>query len=574
MRVALILLAAVAISALIGVIFPQAADDVRAVPASYDAFTEFQRSRYGIFTTAMRRLGVFEVFHSYWFNGLILVLLLAVAVCIANRIPPTVRNVRRPVRRVNDRFFERAHHRTDFQSPPEPGAVERVLRRRGYRVSEVRRDGDATYLFADRFPWAQYGTFLSHLSLILFMSGAIVTKVVGFSTFISISQGSTYPVFSTIHAGQMQVENLQAGDTPDGRGLPTRFYSNLAVFRDGRQICTGTSTVNDPMHCAGYTFHQTAFSSDGVALQVRDLSTGQVVYNEVSDLDAQGSAPSPHLVIQNPSGAVVFDDNVVLAPINPGDLTQLYAILPISTAGSGSPVLPIAVTAVEDSGRHWAVGIFHPKGDRADDSQFVMKLQPGQSNTANGFTFSVTELKGIPLGVVQGVPGMSDVSLIQLETSARGERYLDLLDMGSPQISIGASNNAAGAAPAASSPPSSESQPVRPQGAAPAQGRLDLVPNVPQVSNGFQYTFLGVRSVTGITVRKDPGSTFIWVATALMILGLGITFYVPRRRLWVKFTPERTYMAGVADRIVNFAAEMRRMAVAAGSPDVPIADDD
>jgi cytochrome c biogenesis protein ResB len=89
--------------------------------------------------------------------------------------------------------------------------------------------------------------------------------------------------------------------------------------------------------------------------------------------------------------------------------------------------------------------------------------------------------------------------------------------------------------------------------------------------NGYEYTFLGTRSITGITVRKDPGSTFIWVATALMMLGLAVTFYLPRRRLWAKITPERTYVAGIADRIVNFSAEMRRIGAAAGSPDAALA---
>src|SRR5579871_3671621 len=84
-RVALWMLGAVAVCALLGVVFPQASDDVRSVPASYDAFTQFQHSRYGVFTDLMRHAGLFEVFHTYWFNGLVILLLLAVAVCTANR---------------------------------------------------------------------------------------------------------------------------------------------------------------------------------------------------------------------------------------------------------------------------------------------------------------------------------------------------------------------------------------------------------------------------------------------------------------------------------------------------------
>jgi cytochrome c biogenesis protein ResB len=544
-RFALLLLGTVVVAALLGVIFPQAADDVRAVPAAYDAFTQFQHGRYGVFTTPMRQLGLFEVFHSYWFNGLLLLLLVSVAVCTANRIPPIVRNVRRPVRRVNDRYFQNAHHRAEFATPADAGAVARELRRRRYRVEETQRDG-ATYLFADRFSWAQYGTFLSHLSLILFMSGAIVTKIVGFSTFIQIPDGRTYPVFPTIHAGQMQVENLRAADDENAAGLPTRYHSELAVFRDGRQICHGTSTVNDPMRCAGYTLHQTTFSGDGAELQIRDLSTNQVVYQEVTDVANQGSrAPSPHLVVRDRGGSVLFDDNLVLIPLDQNMQRMVEVITVPKPDGS---TLPLAVLAIQQA-NGWSIKLYHPPGADAGDPAFATDVTPGHDAEAGGYDFSVPALSGIPLSVVTGVPGVKGQALLmQLGRSANGEAHLDLLDMGAPQDqNAQAQSDASG-------------------GQAPT-ARLDLQPNQPQTMNGYQFTFLGQRAITGITVRRDPGSTFIWVATALMMLGLAVTFYLPRRRLWAKITPERTYMAGVADRIVSFSNEMRRSGAAAGSAD-------
>jgi cytochrome c biogenesis protein ResB len=546
-RFALLLLATVAVAALLGVIFPQAPDEVRAVPASYDAFTQFQSGRYGVFASPMRQLGLFEVFHSVWFNGLLVVLLISVAVCTANRIPPIVRNVRRPVRRVNDRYFQSAHHRADFATPAEPGAIARALRRKGYRVEETERDG-ATYLFADRFSWAQYGTFISHLSLILFMSGAIVTKLVGFSSFIQIPEGQAYPVFPTIHAGQMQVENLHASDDANAAGVPLRYHSELAVHRDGRTVCSGTSTVNDPLHCAGYTFHQTTFSPDGAELQVRDLATNQVVYHEVPQLGGQGSAPSPHLVVRDDSGTVLFDEDLVLVPLDQ-QLRQMGEFLAVQRA-DGTP-FPIAVIAIQKQ-KSWSVQIYHPPGDQPDDGQFAVDVEPGHPASAAGLQFDLASLNGIPLSVVSGIPGAKGPALLQLGTSPAGEKHLDLLDMGALQD---AGNTAQSGAPADQQKP---------------PARLDLRPNVPQQLGGYEFTFLGARSITGITVRRDPGSTFIWVATGLMLLGLAVTFYVPRRRLWAKVTPDRAYMAGIADRIVNFSSEMHRIGASAGSPDAAV----
>ncbi len=570
-RFALLLIAAVAVAALLGVIFPQAPDEVRAVPAAMDQYVEFQKGRYHVFAPLMRDLGLFSVFHSYWFNGLVIVLLLAVAVCTANRIPPIVRNVQRPVRRVNDRYFERAHHRADFTTPTDPAAISAALRHGHYRVQETRREGDTVYLFADKFSWAQYGTFISHLALILFMAGAVVTKVVGFSSEIVIPQGRTEPVFSTIHAGQMQVENVYAAEDVNAAGDITKYHSQLAVYRDGAKICEGVTTVNDPLHCAGYMFHQTNFSPYGVELLVKDASSGAVVYDETTDLGISGRTPSPRLTIKDPAGNTVFDDFVVLAPRDP-NLTTMYAVLPITVNGTQLPFLLAAQAQGSDK---WQFTLYHPADSGvAGDQEFTVAVPVGGTVQAGGYTIAIPTLNGLPLAAVQGIPGISTAALLQQQTDVHGRQYLDMLAMGSGQLGLGTDANAAAtpapgatAAPAAGQQSGVAPQQAAPAGAPTAEGRIDLFAGQPQTVGKYIYEFVGNRSITGITVRRDPGSNLIWIATALMLIGLGVTFYLPRRRMWVKITPERTYMAGVADRIHDFGNEMRRIGAAAGSPD-------
>ena len=70
---------------------------------------------------------------------------------------------------------------------------------------------------------------------------------------------------------------------------------------------------------------------------------------------------------------------------------------------------------------------------------------------------------------------------------------------------------------------------------------------------------VGRVEASGVSVRRDPGDTFIWLAVGMAIVGLAITFYVPRRRLWVKVTDSRTYLAGVAERTTRFGRELRFM---------------
>jgi cytochrome c biogenesis protein len=84
------------------------------------------------------------------------------------------------------------------------------------------------------------------------------------------------------------------------------------------------------------------------------------------------------------------------------------------------------------------------------------------------------------------------------------------------------------------------------------------------VLNGLEYTFTGKREFAGITVRRDPGSTFIWVATGLFLLGLGLTFYTPRRRLWGKIAAGQAAFRGLGGRRMAIEKEIREVAARAG----------
>jgi len=121
------------------------------------------------------------------------------------------------------------------------------------------------------------------------------------------------------------------------------------------------------------------------------------------------------------------------------------------------------------------------------------------------------------------IPGGEEGTLVQMAVDAQGAPYLTLL------------------------------------GVAPDEA-LTLRPDEPFVVGEREYTFLGRREFSGITVKRDPGTKFIWVAAGLLLLGLGLTLYVPRRRLWAKITRDRTYFAGMDERTANFEAEMKKIA--------------
>ncbi len=82
---------------------------------------------------------------------------------------------------------------------------------------------------------------------------------------------------------------------------------------------------------------------------------------------------------------------------------------------------------------------------------------------------------------------------------------------------------------------------------------------------GYEYSFVGQREFAGIQVRKDRSDYLVWIGAGMLIAGLLVTFWVPRRRLWAKITPARIYLAGQAGHLVDFRREMAELARQAGA---------
>jgi cytochrome c biogenesis protein len=56
----------------------------------------------------------------------------------------------------------------------------------------------------------------------------------------------------------------------------------------------------------------------------------------------------------------------------------------------------------------------------------------------------------------------------------------------------------------------------------------------PTTVAGLSYTFERTRQFTGLIVAHDPGANFVWVGSALLVIGLFLVFFFPHRRIWIR----------------------------------------
>ena len=354
------------------------------------------------------------------------------------------------------------------------------------------------------------------------MAGGIVSKLAGFNTFIEVGEGATQPVFPVVHENQMQVLNLDSVEGRNADGVVIDYRTSLVVFHNGRELCRGETTVNDPLRCNGYTFHQATYSGNGVALQVKDRATGRVLWSEAPILQDQAPAPRPRLVVYNTAGELVLDTFFTMAPITQDRLAGFFAMPDSGRA--------FAVSApLDTSANDWRLTVAglprQGQGD-AGSTPVNVTLRPGERAEVGGYTFELPELAGNAYDVLTGVPGMERAALVQLAQDGDGRPYLDVVNM---------ADRAAESA------------------------RFQLQPGQSIPAGDYEYTFLGRREYTGVLVKRDPGSAIIWVAATLLIGGLLITFYVPRRRLWARVTPNQTTLAGLAERTAHLGDELAEL---------------
>jgi cytochrome c biogenesis protein len=81
----------------------------------------------------------------------------------------------------------------------------------------------------------------------------------------------------------------------------------------------------------------------------------------------------------------------------------------------------------------------------------------------------------------------------------------------------------------------------------------------PEVTAGHAIHWDGVGAWTGMVIKNDPGQPIVWIAFVLLIAGLVLTFYFPRRRAWARITPGQVELAFIADRYVDADREFGRL---------------
>jgi len=214
-------------------------------------------------------VGLTDVFHSWWFLFLLLLVSLCIVAASIDRFPNSWRYFARPYKYPDESFRRASHPQKSLAiADEETGlvAAERALHSLGLKPERVVRQ-DHFSIFAERGRISELAVYIVHASLLLIFFGTIVDGLWGWRGTLNLNEGQSSNLVElrdgSKRALPFAIRCDAAGQENYKDGTPKKWWSKLAVVKDGQDVQKKEIVVNDPLVYSSVRFYQANYGSNG-----------------------------------------------------------------------------------------------------------------------------------------------------------------------------------------------------------------------------------------------------------------------------------------------------------------------
>ncbi|HMD15252.1 MAG TPA: cytochrome c biogenesis protein ResB [Terriglobales bacterium] len=214
-------------------------------------------------------VGLTDVFHAWWFLGLMLLVSLCITAASIDRFPNSWRFFSRPYKYPDESFRRASHPQKSVPiADEETGlvAAQRALHSLGFKPERVVRE-DHFGIFAERHRISEMAVYIVHASLLLIFLGTIVDGLWGWRGTLNLNEGQTSNIVElrdgTTRMLPFAIRCDSAGQENYKDGTPKKWWSNLAVVEGGQDVKKKQIVVNDPLLHSGVRFYQSSYGPNG-----------------------------------------------------------------------------------------------------------------------------------------------------------------------------------------------------------------------------------------------------------------------------------------------------------------------
>ncbi len=225
----------------------------------------------------LNALGLFDVFHAWWFILLLGMLGVNITLASIERFPQVWRLYTRPHYLADTAYIRALPFQKeiplDSRSSDEAMTIaSKRLEDLGYPArKEVLSKGT---LYVEKHRLVRLAPYIVHASLLIIFAGAILDGARGYKGFVNLQPGVSTDVIDpltgpgpTRHLG-FSVRCDAAGMVAYPDGSPKQYWSDMTVIENRREVVHKKIWVNDPLTYKGVRFFQATLSSLGTVRQL------------------------------------------------------------------------------------------------------------------------------------------------------------------------------------------------------------------------------------------------------------------------------------------------------------------
>ena len=255
-KLTVVLLLTLAVTSIIGTLIPQ-----NESPQAYlEAFGVFLYRFFNI-------LGFFDLYHSWWFQALMLLLALNVLVCSIDRLSATWRIIFPERPKFNLSRFRRLEPKEEFTKNGPAEALKKPYQSiisRKFRYCRVEKTDNGYAIFGEKGRWTRIGVYIVHLSVICMLVGGVIGTRFGFEGFLNLAPGEASRQIQLVNRNQMlqldfaiRCDDFKVSFYPSG--APEEFRSSLSIIEQDKVVKSQDIIVNDPLHYKGISIFQSSY---------------------------------------------------------------------------------------------------------------------------------------------------------------------------------------------------------------------------------------------------------------------------------------------------------------------------
>ena len=274
-KLALFVLSSLAITSIVGTVIPQSEPST------------FYIQNYGVKAAKfIQILNVDDMYHSWWFLGLLGLLCGNLVICSIDRLPKVLRIITADnTTNTSDRLVSMANSKHWTLSSEQLLQInfEHIFLKKGLKIQTYEKKNGRLF-FLEKGRWSRLGVYVVHLSILVIFAGAIIGHFTGFKGSVMVPElQSTSHIFANRDSTPIdlgfEVRCNSFGIEFYPNTMPKDYKSSLTILENGKEILTREIEINSPLTYRGITFYQSSYQAYRdfiISIQRQDSNTNQL----------------------------------------------------------------------------------------------------------------------------------------------------------------------------------------------------------------------------------------------------------------------------------------------------------